>query len=52
MGTSGAYGGSPLLIMKLVTTQEAHNLTQPAGAPWPARYVIWMAVASSPGVGI
>jgi hypothetical protein len=29
--------------MNLFTTQESHELTQAAGAPWPARYIIWMA---------
>ena len=38
------FGGSPLEVMKLFTTQESHELTQAAGAPWPARYEIWMAV--------
>jgi hypothetical protein len=37
------FGGSPLEVMNLFTTQESHELTQAAGAPWPARYVIWMA---------
>ena len=51
-GQVGAFGGTPMLIMNLVTTQSPHTLTQPPGAPWPARYVIWMAVASPTGVGI
>jgi hypothetical protein len=46
------FGGSASMVMNLVTTQNAHDLTQPAGAPWPARYVIWMAAASSPNVGV
>jgi hypothetical protein len=40
------FGSSPLEVMNLFTTQESHELTQAAGAPWPARYVIWMAVGS------
>jgi hypothetical protein len=48
----GVFGGSPSMVMSLVTTQNAHDLTQPPGAPWPARYVIWMAAASSPNVGV
>ena len=40
------FGGSPLEVMNLFTTQEPHELTQAAGAPWPARYVIWMAVGA------
>jgi hypothetical protein len=46
------FGGSPTLIMNLVTTQDSHELTQAAGAPWPARYMIWMAVDDAPAVGI
>ncbi|HET7013233.1 MAG TPA: hypothetical protein VFI65_04950 [Streptosporangiaceae bacterium] len=37
------FGGSPTKVMDLFTTQESHELTQAAGAPWPARYEIWMA---------
>jgi hypothetical protein len=37
------FGGSPSKVMNLFTTQESHELTQAAGAPWPARYIIWMA---------
>ena len=44
----GAYGGTPMLVMDLVTTQYPHELTQPPmDAPWPARYMIWLAVAWS-----
>ncbi len=46
------YGGSPTLVMNLSTTQESHELTQAAQAPWKAKYVIWMAVDDSPAVGI
>jgi hypothetical protein len=42
-----AYGGSPLRVLNLLTTQEPHTLTTPPTTPWPARYVIWM---SAPGV--
>ncbi len=48
----GAYGGSPMLIVNLTTTQYPHELTQPPGAPWPARYMIWMASVGSPNAGI
>jgi len=41
------YGGSPLRVLNLVTTQDPHTLTTPPTTPWPARYVIWM---SAPGV--
>jgi hypothetical protein len=37
------FGGSPQKVMDLFTTQESHELIQAAGAPWPARYIIWMA---------
>jgi len=46
------FGGRPMLVLNLVTTQDSHELTQPPGAPWSARYVIWMAVDSSPNVGV
>ena len=42
-----AYGGSPLRVLNLLTTQDPHTLTTPPTTPWPARYVIWM---SAPGV--
>jgi hypothetical protein len=42
-----AYGGSPLRVLNLLTTQDPHTLTAPPATPWPARYVIWM---SAPGV--
>ena len=48
----GVYGGSPTLIMKLVTTQYPHELTQPPGAPWRASYRIWMASVGVPNSGV
>jgi hypothetical protein len=48
----GAFGGSPTLIMSLSTTQYPHVLTQPPGAPWRARYVIWMTSIGSSGTGV
>ena len=48
----GAFGGSPTLIMNLSTTQYPHVLTQPPGAPWRARYVIWMASIGSSGARV
>jgi hypothetical protein len=42
-----AYGGSPLRVLNLLTTQDPHTLTTPPTTPSPARYVIWM---SAPGV--
>ena len=41
-----SYGGSPVRILDLSTTQDPHTLTQPPTALWPAHYVIWM---STPG---
>ena len=51
-GQVGAFGGSPMLVMNLVTTQSPHELTQPPGAPWRARYMIWLASTGSPNAGI
>jgi hypothetical protein len=48
----GAFGGTPMLIMKLITTQYPHELTQPPGAPWRARYMIWMASPGAPNAGV
>ena len=48
----GAFGGSPQLVMNLATTQYPHELTQPPGAPWRARYMIWMASPGSPNAGV
>jgi peptidoglycan hydrolase-like protein with peptidoglycan-binding domain len=49
---TGAFGGTPTLIMSLVTTQYPHELTQPPGAPWRARYRIWMTSPSAPNAGV
>jgi hypothetical protein len=38
------YGGSPVRVLDLLTTQDPHTLTQPPAGPWPIRYVIWLAV--------
>jgi len=46
------YGGTPNLILNLSTTQYPHELTQPPGAPWRARYTIWMASFGSQGAGV
>jgi hypothetical protein len=48
----GAFAGSPTRVMNLTTTQYPHELTQPPGAPWRARYKIWMATAGAPGAGV
>jgi hypothetical protein len=46
------YGGTANLILKLSTTQYPHELTQPPGAPWRARYTIWMASFGPQGAGV
>jgi len=46
------YGGTPNLILNLSTTQYPHELTQPPGAPWRAKYTIWMASFASQGAGV
>jgi hypothetical protein len=51
-GQVAAFGGRPMLVLNLTTTQDSHELTQPGVAPWLARYVIWMAVSTSPEVGV
>ncbi|HEX7994920.1 MAG TPA: hypothetical protein VF506_13445, partial [Streptosporangiaceae bacterium] len=48
----GAFGRSPTLIMKLVTTQYPHELTQPPGAPWRAIYRIWMTAVGGTNAGV
>ena len=51
-GQVAGFGGSPVRVMYLVTTQNPHELTRPPGAPWPARYEIWMAQATVPTSGV
>ena len=51
-GQVAAFGGQPTLVMNLLTTQDPHELTQPGGAPWRAKYVVWMAVADTSATGI
>jgi hypothetical protein len=41
------YGGSPVRVLDLLTTEDPHTLIQPPGAPGAVRYVIWMTVPSS-----
>ena len=48
----GVFGGSPTLVLKLVTTQYPHELTQPPGAPWRATYRIWMTSIGVPNSGV
>ena len=41
-----AYGGSTQQVLNLLTTQDAHQLTQPPARTWLIHFVIWM---SQPG---
>jgi hypothetical protein len=47
-----AFGGAPTRVLNLITTQYPHVLTQPPGAPWRARYKVWMATVGAPGAGV
>jgi hypothetical protein len=51
-GQVAAYGGSPVRVLDLATTQDPHTLTQPPTTLWPAHYVIWMAVPSGGSNGV
>ena len=41
------YGSTPRRAVHLVTTQDAHDLTQPPAAPWPITYQLWMSAQST-----
>ncbi|HZC60067.1 MAG TPA: hypothetical protein VE464_00380 [Streptosporangiaceae bacterium] len=41
------YGSTPRRAVYLVTTQDAHDLTQPPAAPWPITYQLWMSAQST-----
>jgi hypothetical protein len=41
------YGATPRRAAHLVTTQDAHDLTQPPAAPWPITYQLWMSAQST-----
>ncbi len=41
------YGATPRRAVHLVTTQDAHDLTQPPTAPWPITYQLWMSAQST-----
>jgi hypothetical protein len=45
------FGGTPLRVLDLTTTQDPHELTQLPTAPAPIRFVIWMTSPSPTGVG-
>jgi hypothetical protein len=46
-----AYGATPRRLVSLVTTQDAHDLTQPPSTTWPITYQLWMSAqgTSVPG---
>jgi hypothetical protein len=46
-----AFGGSPVKVMDLKTSQDAHDLTGPPTTPAPIHFVIWMLVPQSGAVG-
>ena len=41
------YGTSPRRLVGLVTTQDAHDLTQPPSTTWPISYQLWMSAQST-----
>jgi hypothetical protein len=45
------YGATPRRVVDLVTTQDAHDLTQPPSTTWQISYQLWMSAqaASVPG---
>jgi hypothetical protein len=45
------YGGSPVRVLNLSTTQDPHELTQPPTAPWPIHFQIWLSSPRSAGAG-
>ncbi|HEY7011669.1 MAG TPA: hypothetical protein VH480_02860 [Streptosporangiaceae bacterium] len=51
-GQLAGYGGSPLRVLDLATTQDPHTLTQPPTTLWPAHYVIWMSAPSGANNGV
>ena len=42
-----AYGVTPRRLVGLVTTQDAHDLTQPPSNTWPISYELWMSAQST-----
>jgi hypothetical protein len=51
-GQLAGYGGSPVRVLDLATTQDPHTLTQPPTTLWPAHYVIWMSAPSGGNNGV
>jgi hypothetical protein len=46
------FGGSPVRVVHLVSTQDPHQLTQPPTRLMPIRYEVWLSAPSGPGSGI
>jgi hypothetical protein len=46
------YGGNPVQVVGLTTTQDPHTLTQPPATLWSAHYVIWMSTPGGSGTGV
>jgi hypothetical protein len=43
--------GTPVRVLDLLTTQDPHELTQLPTSPTPIRFVVWMTIPTSTGVG-
>jgi hypothetical protein len=41
------YGATPRRVVDLVTTQDAHDLTQPPVSTWPITYRLWLSAQST-----
>jgi hypothetical protein len=41
------YGATPRPVVALVTTQDAHDLTQPPSTTWPISYRLWVSSQST-----
>jgi hypothetical protein len=50
-GQLTAFGGSPVKVLDLQTTQDAHDLTSPPTEPATIHFVIWMLIPQSGAVG-
>ncbi len=50
-GQLAAFGGRPVRVLDLTTTQDPQTLTQPPTTPRRVHYVIWMSAPGSAGVG-
>jgi hypothetical protein len=50
-GQLTAFGGNPVKVLDLQTTQDAHDLTSPPTRPAAIHFVVWMLVPQSAAVG-